>query len=468
MRYHPVQTALVVSKARFRVAPAGRRSGKTERAKRFLVEEAMAATRMPAPYAACAPTRDQAKKIFWQDLKELIPRWAIKDTSESLLIIKLYNGAEIHVVGMDRPERIEGTPWAGIILDEYANMKPESWSLHVRPALSDVRCANAWCWFTGVPEGRNHYYDLWKNALGKLNIRAEPQVIDGVLVPGNWDGFTWPSEDILAPEEIAQAKMELDELSYDQEYRGSFVNFAGMAYYPWSEQRNTAPLRQRYAPAGDLIFMFDFNVDPGVAVIAQEMRLPIPAPSMEIELPSGHKVFRNMKVEKGYSVGTAIIGEVYIPKNSNTPAVCSKLIADWGEHRGRIFVYGDATGGARKTSATEGSDWDLVRNAFYAHFGPQQVYFRVPDSNPSERARVNAVNSRLRSADGAVRLMVDPVHAPHVVKDFEGVRILDGGSGEIDKKHNPILTHLTDGVGYYVAKEFPVRKSSYAVEELVL
>jgi len=55
-------------------------------------------------------------------------------------------------------------------------------------------------------------------------------------------------------------------------------------------------------------------------------------------------------------------------------------------------------------------------------------------------------------------MMIDPKHAPHTVKDFEGVRLLEGGSGEIDKKHEDqkMLTHLTDAFGYYVAKEFPV------------
>ena len=39
-----------------------------------------------------------------------------------------------------------------------------------------------------------------------------------------------------------------------------------------------------------------------------------------------------------------------------------------------------------------------------------------------------------------VRLMVDPSRAPKTVKDFEGVTLLQGGSGEIDKGANPDLT----------------------------
>ena len=38
---HPVQLALVRDRARFPVIPAGRRSGKTERFKRFVAKEAM-------------------------------------------------------------------------------------------------------------------------------------------------------------------------------------------------------------------------------------------------------------------------------------------------------------------------------------------------------------------------------------------------------------------------------------------
>ena len=43
-----------------------------------------------------------------------------------------------------------------------------------------------------------------------------------------------------------------------------------------------------------------------------------------------------------------------------------------------------------------------------------------------------------------------------MVKDIEGVRVLEGGSGEIDKKSDPKLTHLSDALGYYVVKKHPV------------
>ena len=76
---------------------------------------------------------------------------------------------------------------------------------------------------------------------------------------------------------------------------------------------------------------------------------------------------------------------------------------------------------------------------------------------------MNAMNSRLKSETGDIRLMVDRQAAPHVVKDLEGVVLLKGGSGEIDKRSTPDLSHISDALGYYVAKEFPLVRNTITV-----
>lgn len=424
LRPHPEQQRLWLFPARFNVNPAGRRSGKTELAKRKLVKKAMQGTRFDDPrFFAAAPTRDQAKRIYWEDLKRLTPRWwQRKPPSESELTIYGANGSIIQVLGMDKPERIEGSPWDGGILDEFGNMKKDSWGKNVRPALSD---REGWCDLIGVPEGRNHYYDIAKEAQENKS--------------GEWAYFWWISADILPPSEIAAAKEDLDELTYQQEYEASFLNFAGRTYYAYTEQTHNA--RIAYDPKQPLIFTFDFNVAPGTAGVIQEKQIS--------DIRSGAVLI-------GETV-TAIIGEVYIPRNSNTPMVCNRLIKDWGKHEGRVICYGDATGGASKSSAVAGSDWDLVKQILRPHFG-DRISFDIPSVNPSERDRINAVNSRFRTMSGKVRMMIDPSKAPHMVKDFEGVQCVEGGSGEIDKKKNPELSHLSDGIGYYAHKQFPVRK----------
>jgi hypothetical protein len=90
------------------------------------------------------------------------------------------------------------------------------------------------------------------------------------------------------------------------------------------------------------------------------------------------------------------------------------------------------------------------------HFGDQRIIFKVPRSNPRERDRVNAVNSRCCNVVGERRFMVDPSRAPHLVEDMDGTVVIKGGVGEIDKTGDPELSHISDAVGYYIHKEYPV------------
>jgi hypothetical protein len=92
---------------------------------------------------------------------------------------------------------------------------------------------------------------------------------------------------------------------------------------------------------------------------------------------------------------------------------------------------------------------------------------RYASSNPPVRNRINAMNSRLQTIDGSVRLMVDGGHAENVVTDLEGV--LRKPDGTLDKKKNPDLSHLSDGLGYYIAQKFPVSDGERVTsKELVL
>jgi hypothetical protein len=253
---------------------------------------------------------------------------------------------------------------------------------------------------------------------------------------GNWKVWHWPSWEILDAEEIEQARSELDSLVFRQEYGGEFISFSGMVYYCFREKLHVGTYRNEYNPRRPLVFCFDFNVAPGTATVLQEL---------------GSDVF---EIEPGQTI-TTCIGEVYIPRNSNTIRVCRKLLEDWGDHEGLVICYGDATGGASGSAKVRGSDWDLVKRILYPYFG-DRLYFRVPKKNPIERQRVNAVNSRLLTMRGEVKMVVDGKHCPHLVRDFEGVRVIEGSAGEIDKRSDPKLTHLTDGLGYYVHREYPV------------
>ena len=429
MRHHAEQWRLWNSKARFRIVPAGRRSGKTELAKRWVIQRACNLRVQGRKYALAAPTRDQAKRIYWNDLKQLVPTaWMAEKPRETDLEILLVNGTRLCVVGMDRPERIEGEPLHGIVLDEYANMREEAWTQNVSPALDTPGQPPGWAWFIGVPEGRNHYWELWTEAV-KLREAGQP-----------WDRFHWFSSDIMSPEAIEAARQRMDERTFRQELEGSFESYAGLAYYSWSDANVVRDLGNTYDPDADLILAFDFNTSPGVAVACQELgRRP--------NMPEG-----------ATENSTVVIGEVWIPEHSNTPMVCDRLVGEWGYHRGKVLCYGDASGGAKTTVAVAGSDWDIIRRKLKTVFG-DRLSMRNRKGNPRERARVNAVNSRIATTDGVRRLFVDPREAPHVVADFERVETVPGGMGEIHKEHGGELTHVSDALGYYIHDRFPVNES---------
>jgi len=244
LRPHAIQNGYFRSPHRFNIVPAGRRSGKTELAKRKLVKAALRGTKFDgARFFAAAPTRDQAKGIYWADLKALVPsEFKSGRPIETELVIPLINGSEISVVGMDKPERIEGRPWDGGILDEYGNMKEKAWPENVRPALSDRL---GWCDFIGVPEGRNHYYDLTEKAREQLAAL-------GLKSP--WGVFEWASADILDPAEIAAAKSDLHPLVFEQEYGGKFVDFSGVAIFDIEKFLTDGQPINSYPPHCDAVF----------------------------------------------------------------------------------------------------------------------------------------------------------------------------------------------------------------------
>jgi hypothetical protein len=85
LKDHPEQIRAFRSRRRFNVIPAGRRSGKTEIiGKRKMALRAMYAhdkaypqyySPYPDPkFFIAAPTRDQVKRIYWSDMKSLIPK----------------------------------------------------------------------------------------------------------------------------------------------------------------------------------------------------------------------------------------------------------------------------------------------------------------------------------------------------------------------------------------------------------
>lgn len=452
-RLSPAQHGFLTSRSRVNAVVAGRRSFKTEGAKRRLIMAAIRFTQFSdGQFFACAPTHGQAKSIFWKDLKALTPTWALKNQnrrraiSDGELTIDLVNGAQIKVVGLDKPERIEGRDWDGGVISEFGNCKPDIFQAHIRPMMT----RGGWIDLEGVPEGRNHWYEM------AMKLRDESSSSSAKRISSAY--HHWTTEEVLhlwlgeegAAAELDEAKSSMDKLVYQQEYLANFVAFEGMAYHAFSDSNKAyGDNRALYDPREPLILCFDFNREPGVCVYVQEQ--------------DAARFSWIPKLNPKHGKITACIGEVYIKRASNTRKVCRQILNDWQEVHtsGEVMLYGDPAGGAKTSSAVDGSDWDLIKEALEPAFG-RRLRDRVPKAAPRVRARLNAVNSRLETAAGRVGLVVDAKACPILIRDFEGVEA--DAQGNLIKVPGGPLTHLTDALGYYIHEAHPCGGPVFRVE----
>lgn len=425
LSYHPQQHELWHCERRFVLIEAGRRSGKTELPKRRGTIAAWSNTEHDDYLVLFgAPTWDQAAAIYWNDLKALQPPQFIDSISESKLRIRLVNGSTIGVVGVDKPERFEGQAIDWFFGDEFANWKLGIWDRNLRPALSTPgRLGRAWLY--GVPRPSADF----KRLVDLATIEKHPE----------FAYFHWTSASVLPPEEIAAARASMDALMFAQEYEASRVNFAGRAYYAFDRGVH-AKISLPWIRDAELLLSFDFNNRPGTAGVSHEY---VATPEWRALVPDLADTF------------TGTFGEVHIPHDSTSQRVAEAIVRKWGEHRGYVLLYGDATGGAGGSAKVSGSDWDIIVRVLRAHFG-DRVLARVPSANPHERVRVNTVNWALRSADGKVHYLIDGKGAPHGLEDFENTVTLPGTDGELDKDDETPWTHFTDGIGYLLHRRHPL------------
>ena len=189
---------------RFKIVAAGRRTGKSRLAAWMLIVNALQADKGHVFYVA--PTQGQARDIMWQTLLELAHP-VVTNAHINNLQIKLVNGATISLKGADRPETMRGVSLKFLVMDEYADMKPEVFEQILRPALADQKGAAL---FIGTPMGRNHFYDLYKYA----ELEDDESY-------ASWH-FTSYDNELLDPDEIDLAKKSMSSYAFRQEFMASF------------------------------------------------------------------------------------------------------------------------------------------------------------------------------------------------------------------------------------------------------
>lgn len=205
---------------------AGRRFGKT-----VLAVEEMLGFLVRAGdgwnVAYLAPTYGQARDICWLALKKrLAPVTVSANDSRLEIVVKTASGgtATVKVRSWDAIDTLRGQAFDFLVLDEVASYKGfwEGWEEVLRPTLSD-RVGHAL--FIGTPKGFNHFYEL-------SNEQEQH--------PETWQTFRFTTYDnpTIPKDEIDQARAQLPEDTFAQEYLADFRKAEGLVYPEFDRQRH--------------------------------------------------------------------------------------------------------------------------------------------------------------------------------------------------------------------------------------
>lgn len=312
--------------------------------------------------------------------------------------IELLGGGVIDFWSLEEPDTIRGRKYKRAVLDEAAVVSrlKYAWAEVIRPMLTDLRGD---AWFLSTPKGKNNYfYDLFNNA----------------EVFPDWRSWQMPtvSNPHISPDEVAQAKGQVDPLTFAQEYLASFVteNLNAWAYCYNAEKHlgKTELDRTR-----EVYLSYDFNRDPISCGVFQHYNNWIYGIEM-IKLP-----------------------------NSNIYDLCDYIMSKYG---GCMFlVTGDATGKASSALVKDNiSYYTVIRSKL--NLSMNQL--RVSTINPTLIENRVLVNSVLHN----MNIVLDKIKCASLAFDLEYAAVLpDGSLDKTDRKDPTKQLDALDCWRYYLS-----------------
>jgi hypothetical protein len=312
------------------------------------------------------------------------------------------------------------------------------------------------------------------------------------------------------PEYDARMQASLDEQTYIEQTSGKLTrNVSSLSYFAFSEKNILKTLT--YDPRRPLHIWFDFNATPAVAGWGHDLRYDeVPEP----ELRAGHDYFGvvgelfsgletmvtdqvahalledpgqdsrcadcGCQLDQHLETGSGFICRTCAWRHPKSGAHClgrpiefdrsrQKFLhttPNWRgliRHRGPIYVYGDATGGATHADAQDvGGCIKILRDVFGANLG-SRVHFRFKPSNPAVKLRVIAMNRSLCAKNGVRGLFFGPWCTAHIADGREVVPDPKTGMPkkvDVSPKARKAggyweRTHSFDGLGYLVDYRWP-------------
>lgn len=388
-----------------------------------------------------APIYDQARHGFLNYVVALARSAGVlaKHTTQPPLKATLINGSVIEARSWDSPEGLYGPPVSRIAGDEFGYMTPEAWAALSSRTTETAQHGLGYIRLAGnVSEIGGEAESLWNTATSgrpgwacrswtwRDRAAAAPCACD--------NGASLPIDLDRAPEHaptcqrglylttIADRRAQLSEAHFRQLYGAEWIDWTSLPVYSFERSLHVAD-EIALQPSLPLDLSCDFNVDPMGWVVGQH---------------------------KGREAWA--LDEICLEGHATTQAACQEFIRRYPWPKLDVDVYGDASGKAKDTRSKQ-SDYDIIRSMLGAHY--RQVRMHVPAANPAVVARVNAVNAKLKSADGSVSY--------RVAKQCQNLALdlargsYKPGTRDLDKSDRR-RTHFSDADGYRLVTLYPVEQ----------
>ena len=246
----PLQDEIEKQQRRFNSIVLHRRFGKTVMEIRKLVQSALFCPLPNGRFAYAAPTYSSAEDIAWTYLVDFHDRvWAhfgeedgSRHRNKGRLSAEFPDQhgtrARVRLYGVDNPkERMRGLYLDGIVMDEWAMIPPSVWHTQVRPMLTDIsrECEdqfggrNQWADFIFTPKGRNHAYEMHRNAEiwrdgNTVRVVDAESGRERDVARDDWSAFLYKASETgyVSDEELDAARIDMGHNEFLQEYECSF------------------------------------------------------------------------------------------------------------------------------------------------------------------------------------------------------------------------------------------------------
>ena len=219
---------------------------------------------------------------------------------------------------------------------------------------------------------------------------------------------------------------------WDREMEIDFTAQLGASAYPAFKASLHVKSKLAYRRDLPLRLACDFNVDPCVWEVCQ---------------------IRNANL---YVIDEICQGPTSIPK------MITEFRNRYPDHPGGLHLYGDSMG-LRRTAQTERTDFQIMELHLQGY--PSEIEKKVAPKSPEARARINALNNRLRGYEDVQRIFISE-KCVELIKDLQQVVLRPDGKDimKVYRANDPYAarTHASDALGYLVHREWPV--SSEAIK----